>query len=349
MNAATVNPNLSSVVAVDAEGRQRGLKRFYHDSETETDILWFHGSEHVLPELVEAGLISSRRIICLTFSWFLNPAVLRGLRRAIEKASDLAPPATRISEQLLLIVNSSAELDIVESALPGIPCVLANNASLVDTELFTIRPGIKKEYACVLNSKSLAFKRHYLSEHVENKIYITYDVRETTDEMTKRVDVAAFRPSLIFRDVPQTIVPDHLNSAQVGLILSEEEGACYASLEYLLCGLPVVSTFSRGGRDEYYDDYAAIVCEADSQAVRKAVQVMLGRLEGGDVDPEEVRRRALNRAVQFRLQLANALSRMTLPYGVKFDFFAYLNQQTVGHIKLNHLRNSFIAGLQRTA
>jgi hypothetical protein len=79
------------------------------------------------------------------------------------------------------------------------------------------------------------------------------------------------------------------------------------------------------------------------------VQAMLDRIENGDVNPEEVRRRALIRMLEFRLQLANALSRMTARHGVKFDFYAYLNQQTLGHNRLSHLRNFFIAEVQRAA
>jgi glycosyltransferase involved in cell wall biosynthesis len=35
------------------------------------------------------------------------------------------------------------------------------------------------------------------------------------------------------------------------VILSREEGACYASAEYLLCGTPVVTTTNIGGRDVF--------------------------------------------------------------------------------------------------
>ena len=51
-----------------------------------------------------------------------------------------------------------------------------------------------------------------------------------------------------------------LNRSKVGLILSAFEGNNKASIEYLLSGLPVVSTPSKGGRDVFFDpDYCAIV------------------------------------------------------------------------------------------
>ncbi|MFI5322346.1 MAG: hypothetical protein ACHQ6U_02155 [Thermodesulfobacteriota bacterium] len=64
---------------------------------------------------------------------------------------------------------------------------------------------------------------------------------------------------------------DALNRCMVGLCLSAEECGMYASVQYMLCGLPVVSTRSKGGRDEFfYDRYVKIV-DDDSKAVRKGV------------------------------------------------------------------------------
>ena len=50
-------------------------------------------------------------------------------------------------------------------------------------------------------------------------------------------------------------VNNFLNQCKVGIILSEVEGANYASIQYLLAGLPVVSTKSKGGRDVFFDPY----------------------------------------------------------------------------------------------
>ena len=47
------------------------------------------------------------------------------------------------------------------------------------------------------------------------------------------------------------------------------EGANYSSSEYLLCGLPVVSTESSGGRDYWFDDYNSIICKPNEDSVKK--------------------------------------------------------------------------------
>ena len=63
----------------------------------------------------------------------------------------------------------------------------------------------------------------------------------------------------------------------------------YSSSEYLLCGLPVVSTESQGGRDYWFDDYNSIICEPNENLVKKSVEIMLEKLDNGEIDREKIR------------------------------------------------------------
>ncbi|WP_092048398.1 glycosyltransferase [Planctomicrobium piriforme] len=65
------------------------------------------------------------------------------------------------------------------------------------------------------------------------------------------------------------------NQSRIGVILSEQEGGCGASTEYLLAGLPVVSTSSTGGRDLFYDSGNSIICEPTVDGVRSALNQTL--------------------------------------------------------------------------
>ncbi len=71
--------------------------------------------------------------------------------------------------------------------------------------------------------------------------------------------VRAALPHATFTHDPPTLylnsweVARKLNACRVGMCLSETEGAMFAAVEYLLCGLPVVSTPSQGGRDVWFD------------------------------------------------------------------------------------------------
>ena len=70
----------------------------------------------------------------------------------------------------------------------------------------------------------------------------------------------------------------------------------YASVQYLLCGLPVVTTASRGGRDEFFDPESTIECEPSPAAVAEAVR----HWRRADVDRAGIRCRVLARIVEHR-------------------------------------------------
>jgi len=77
----------------------------------------------------------------------------------------------------------------------------------------------------------------------------------------------------------------------------------YASMQYLLAGLPVVSTKSRGGRDEFFArEYVRIV--ADNQ---EAVAAGLREMLDCKVPPEEIRRRTLEKSEQHKTRLFGLL------------------------------------------
>ena len=82
-------------------------------------------------------------------------------------------------------------------------------------------------------------------------------------------------------------------------MLSKAEGACYASAEYLLCGLPLVTTKSIGGRDVFYDDAYTLVVDDTPEAVREGVRQMIER----DISPEFIRRETLKKLSPHRVLL----------------------------------------------
>ena len=75
------------------------------------------------------------------------------------------------------------------------------------------------------------------------------------------------------------------NQAAVGLCLSAVEGAMYSSMEYLMAGLPIVSTPSLGGRDVYFDPDYCLIVEPEPAAIRRAVE----RLRDRAIPREEIR------------------------------------------------------------
>ena len=85
------------------------------------------------------------------------------------------------------------------------------------------------------------------------------------------------------------VVARYLNQARVGLCLSADEGAMFASIEYLFCGLPVVSTAGLGGREFFFDPDFTIVVDENPAAIAAAVAELIRRAPR----PAEVRERTL--------------------------------------------------------
>ncbi len=50
-----------------------------------------------------------------------------------------------------------------------------------------------------------------------------------------------------------------INKSKIGLMITPIEGASWASMEYLMCGIPVISCKSKGGRDIFYNDYNSLI------------------------------------------------------------------------------------------
>lgn len=98
-------------------------------------------------------------------------------------------------------------------------------------------------------------------------------------------------------------ISEVFSKSKCGLALSKEEGGMLAATEYLLCGLPVVSTPSIGGRDIYYSSSNHILCNDTVSAVTSAVNSATSR----DWDRAEIRRTAIEKSREFRYELAESV------------------------------------------
>ena len=59
----------------------------------------------------------------------------------------------------------------------------------------------------------------------------------------------------------------------------------------MLCGLPVVSTKSRGGRHKYYDNDFCLIVDDDPQSVNAGVQELIKR----NIPPEFIRNETIKK------------------------------------------------------
>ena len=155
-----------------------------------------------------------------------------------------------------------------------IPAIWCNHNCFLDERIYIPRENSQKQFDIIYNARLDPAKRHYLLAQLPSIALILGPNVNISDEIRKYKQairtilpdaVIANDPALIklsecqsddfdFPLLPSSDVVSVVNQSYVGVILSREEGACYASAEYLLCGLPVVSTKNLGGRDVFLLD-----------------------------------------------------------------------------------------------
>jgi hypothetical protein len=184
----------------------------------------------------------------------------------------------------------------------GMNCILCNQNAFVDEAVFAPDLGEVRSFDAIYNGGLAPFKRHQLCTRLES-LALIYSAYHGT--MADPAHYSSSVPAML----PQAFFVNHsvgggqhvnlsgaqcaqwYNRARVGLCLSAREGAMYASIEYLLCGLPVVSTPSRGGRDHFFDEDIALIVEPTPQAVAEGVREMAAR----NLAPDFVRNRTLEK------------------------------------------------------
>lgn len=218
--------------------------------------------------------------------------------------------ALRPMHRLLHLVNDKPICEDLQSR--GIPAIFVNQNCFLDESMFSIQPEIPKKHDAVYNARMAPFKRHHLLAEVAAPLIIggiiSYD---DTQEYFDRVRTLLPQATFTHADVPRKQlnpfeVSKMLNTARVGICLSETEGTMFAATEYLLCGLPVVSTPSHGGRETWFEPRFSRMVPADPTAVAAAVRELITI----QFSPELIRNATIARMSEHRHRFTAAVQRI---------------------------------------
>lgn len=254
-----------------------------------------------LPYIAELAQGRTAHVL-LSVNWYL-PHQMDHLRERLAWARETAP-------NLHIAVMAATQEDDLACRAAGIDSFWCNHNCLVDESLFRPLPGVEKLYDAVHIGRLAPMKRHELSFDVPRLAVVsgTYEVEQDY----VRSLFAGFRNLAWCNYDPDSgltvISPDEtariIRQSRCGLALSDLEGAMYASAEYLLSGIPVVSTPSVGGRDVFFDpDYTAMV-----PPERDAVTAAVAHFRDAPVDPLMIRARTLRAFRPHRMRLLLRLS-----------------------------------------
>lgn len=243
----------------------------------------------------------------------------RGIRRFVAKHRNLFP-----THDFTFLANDAAQVAIFERA--RLSHLFVNQNALADESAFRILPDESKQFDAIYNAVCAPFKRHSLAREVENLALVTY-FREGRPndyfrEHARLLPHAAWlnfpdhRPTESgYRHIDTAELCQWLNRARTGLCLSEKEGAMFASIEYLLSGVPVVTTPSIGGRDVFFDGDCALTVAAEPAAVAAGVKEMAARR----LDPNAIRARTLESIAEHRRRLVDFIVRTAQTQGVRLE------------------------------
>lgn len=171
--------------------------------------------------------------------------------------------------------------------------VINHNAWLDENLVMDVIPDIEKRFDAIYIARLSEFKRHYLAKKVPNLALVA--------GINHGNPVAENLPPHVYKNNEQ-LKPNEvcikINESRCGLLLSASEGACFSSSEYLLCGIPVVSTKSTGGRDVWYNEYNSIVCEPDETEIAAAVEFFIKNPR----DPQKIRQMHIEQSKAYRLR-----------------------------------------------
>jgi len=216
--------------------------------------------------------------------------------------------------RFIILTNTPKEDEFLHEA--GLETVFCNQNGFLDERLY-FPTGEAKKYDAIYDAALAPFKRHELARKINRLALISYVKPDVTIEETRRI--AHENQHAVWLNDPldnssswlSDVEINHLlNQAKVGLCLSAVEGAMYASAQYLLAGLPVVTTKNKGGRDELLDPAYTRWVEDDPSAVAAAVD----ELAGLNLDPHTIRRETLKKFSIHRnvfTDLMNGITRET--------------------------------------
>ena len=214
--------------------------------------------------------------------------------------------------KVTVLANSENEERVLSSL--GLHSVFCNQNAFVDESRYPVLKRPKK-FDAIYIARLSPFKRHSLAAKIKSLHligskgwWIPKEEKYSEDIVSNQLKHAKWSGHIDGKNIPAEIA-----AARCGLCLSAVEGAMFASIEYLLCGIPVVNTASLGGRDVMFPDFAVKTVPDTPEAVAAAVQEFVEHAP----EPEKIRAAALEKMKPhretFRRLLNEAMAPKTFP------------------------------------
>lgn len=192
---------------------------------------------------------------------------------------------------IIILANSLEEKYFFEKKVTC-DVLFCNHNAFLDENKFKIFNSIQKKYDLVIDSAFHEYKNVNIAKKVQNTIhigYFKYIKRNTDDKVVPNFGALANFKNDEYQKLNKDLINIYYNQSLIAGIFSEREGACFASSQYLLAGLPVISIKSVGGRDIWYNEYNSIICENNEDSVYEAVELAKKKIITGEFIAVKIR------------------------------------------------------------
>lgn len=214
-------------------------------------------------------------------------------------ASALLLMKARYPINMFWCANGVLERDALRKM--GVQAHLVSHNAFVSDAVFDIK-NHEKTFNAIFNNTLIPFKRPGLARKVDKVVYTSGSPPsgEYAKMISEQIDSSVKINSDPFE------ISNLINRSKCGLILSPAEGGNYATSEYLLCGVPVVTTHNIGGRDSYLDDTNSIkVADDTPDAVADAVKYILDNQH--NYDPQSIRKGVIKKNIEMLMTLRDQI------------------------------------------
>lgn len=264
-----------------------------------------------------------------------NERQLRSLGRELKRLSKYL-----VNNHFIYLGNTQYEAWLLSRN--NISSIHSSELISIDESIF--RPGIAqpagiKPVEAVYVARLEPFKRHELAGSLTS-LALVYGNRGNEPKQYEIMKLA--NPHWIFVNhelgngqyhrLSKEEVVSVLNSSSVGLCLSREEGAMRASMEYLLCGLPVVSTRNIGGRSRYFNDLNCIYADDSPESIANAVRKTVHR----ETDRMKLRNLTIQKVQFERAEFVSTINNIAASIYGRHDLFDSYTR-FIGYMKYRHV------------
>ena len=207
--------------------------------------------------------------------------------------------------------------------------ILCSKNSFIDERIFYIDYNISKIIDVIMISQLKQFKNIEYAENIKNIFIATYG--------NKNITLKDNYPSMIHaktndKFMNSTEINNIINSSKLGMILSMREGQNRATVEYSLCGIPVITTKNAtGGRHLFYNKYTKFV-DLDKEYIEKMVE----EVKNDSVDREYIRNNTLIILEEHRQRFKELIQNITgnnISYSHILDYSFFISFSNIQALK----------------